>query len=124
MFEKKKCLWCGLISNEDELDMNEHDEPSFCPECGRDQFADYIPEWIDCRDELPIEDGRYLTVSKESVLGMKCISITAFACNLHKLDQYTFNNEPGWYYFDSNTGNYSINEDITHWMYLPNPPDN
>lgn len=33
-----KCLWCGWTGTDDEMDMNEHDEPTYCPECGHSSF--------------------------------------------------------------------------------------
>lgn len=35
---KLKCRWCGKEWDEDELDMDEHDDPHWCPECGHDDF--------------------------------------------------------------------------------------
>ena len=28
------CNWCGWSGDEADLDMNEHDEPTYCPVCG------------------------------------------------------------------------------------------
>lgn len=35
------CVWCGWSGTEADLDMNECDEPAFCPVCGHsDCIAD------------------------------------------------------------------------------------
>ena len=35
------CNWCGWSGDEADLDMNEHDEPTYCPVCGHsDCIAD------------------------------------------------------------------------------------
>ena len=36
------CNWCGWSGDEADLDMNEHDEPTYCPVCGR---SDCIAEF-------------------------------------------------------------------------------
>ena len=33
-----RCLWCGWKGTEDDLDMNEIDDPTYCPECGHSSF--------------------------------------------------------------------------------------
>jgi len=33
-----RCIWCGWVGDEDDLDMNEYDEPMYCPECGHVNF--------------------------------------------------------------------------------------
>ena len=33
-----RCVWCGWAGSEDDLDMNERDEPAYCPECGHSTF--------------------------------------------------------------------------------------
>ena len=33
-----KCLWCGWEGTSDDMDMDEHDEPTYCPECGHSSF--------------------------------------------------------------------------------------
>lgn len=33
-----RCLWCGWEGTSDDMDMDEHDEPAYCPECGHGSF--------------------------------------------------------------------------------------
>ncbi len=33
-----KCSWCGWTGTEEELDMDEHDVPMYCPECGKTAY--------------------------------------------------------------------------------------
>ena len=33
-----RCMWCGWTGDTDDLDMDEHDEPAYCPECGHGDF--------------------------------------------------------------------------------------
>ena len=41
---KCKCKWCGRIFDSEELVTNEHDVPTYCPECMRSGFWSV---WID-----------------------------------------------------------------------------
>ena len=38
MIERVRCVWCGADWYVGDLDFDEHDEPSYCPACGHDQF--------------------------------------------------------------------------------------
>ena len=40
MLEHVRCVWCGAELYVGDLDMNEHDEPAYCPICGHDKFDD------------------------------------------------------------------------------------
>ena len=33
-----RCVWCGATVSEEQLDLNEHDEPAYCPVCGHTEF--------------------------------------------------------------------------------------
>ena len=35
---KIRCCWCGWVGKEEDLDMNEHDDPAYCPVCGHSDF--------------------------------------------------------------------------------------
>lgn len=38
MLERVRCVWCAAELYIGDLDMNEHDEPAYCPICGHDEF--------------------------------------------------------------------------------------
>lgn len=56
-----------------------------------------MSEWIKCSERMPIESGRYLAYSPESNL----VCICFYNEDLHQLKS-----------------------NITHWQYLPLPPEN
>lgn len=33
-----RCMWCGWKGTEEDFDMDEKDEPAYCPECGHGDF--------------------------------------------------------------------------------------
>lgn len=37
-----RCVWCGATVSEEDLDLNEHDEPAYCPICGHSEFDDRV----------------------------------------------------------------------------------
>ena len=79
-------------------------------------------EWIKAKDKLPDKDGHYLVV--KSIMGMfNKIDVCAFALNLHEVDEFDFpdENRPGWYEYDSETGNFEWTG-VTHWAELPELP--
>ena len=44
---KIRCVWCGWFGYDVVLDMNEKDEPAYCPICGHSEFDDrYFAPYI------------------------------------------------------------------------------
>ena len=78
--------------------------------------------WINVKDGLPNENGSYLVVYKAFQYAL--MSVKKFAKDLYSVDEYDFPNEhrPGWYEYDDEYG-YIERNDITHWMPLPNLPE-
>ena len=37
-----RCVWCGWEGKKSELDMDEHDNPRWCPGCGSQQFTKFL----------------------------------------------------------------------------------
>lgn len=80
-------------------------------------------KWISVKDRLPEKEGKYL-VYKES----ECFKSTGtawFSLDLHEFDEYDFPNKhrPGWNNYDSESGYYE-ECGVSHWMLLPEPPEN
>ena len=76
-----------------------------------------VPKWISVKDRLPKETGRYLTVKKR-------IAPDDFGGNSTNIIILRFTVDDG---FKMPTHipdwiNEKINEEITHWMPLPEPP--
>lgn len=79
--------------------------------------------WISVKDRLPEKEGKYM-VYKESEC-FKSTSTAWFSLDLHEFDEYDFPNKhrPGWNNYDSECGYYE-ECGVTHWMPLPEPPEN
>ena len=76
-----------------------------------------VQEWVSVKDRLPDETGRYLAVKKRIApdkLGgnrTDIVILRFFVDNGFKMPTHI----PDWI-------NKEINEEVTHWMPLPNPP--
>lgn len=81
-----------------------------------------IMSWTNVKDELPNENGLYLVIYK--AFEHTFIDVKQFAKDLYSIDKYDFLNKhrPGWYEYDNEYG-YIERNNITHWMPLPNPPE-
>ena len=80
-------------------------------------------EWINIKDKLPTENGKYLCCYSDAVNGSPIIEILYYTKNVCKICDYYFGDEDhaGWYYNDSEWG-YSEMNTITHWAPLPTAP--
>ena len=80
-------------------------------------------EWISVKDRLPDENGKYLCYHRHNCYGY--MDVCSFATNLKRVDAYDFygKNRCGWYAYDSEYGYYECSY-ITHWMPLPEEPEN
>ncbi len=76
------------------------------------------PRWVSVKDRLPEKDGEYLVRLQHG--GMK---VMGFTHDMRKIDDYQFRHkQPGWYEYDSECGFWK-RDDITHYMQLPEPPE-
>lgn len=77
--------------------------------------------WIDVKERLPEENGRYLCVL--DIWGTKHINALNFALNLQEFDELDFKGVTcaGFYDYDSEYGYFQRNN-VTHWMPLPALP--
>ena len=72
-----KCLWCGWKGTDDEMDMNEHDEPEYCPECGHSSFREY---------QMNLGDRQYVQVRIPVESARACIKgMTIYSDNIRKM---------------------------------------
>lgn len=78
--------------------------------------------WISVKDRLPEEDGKYLVFEQNN--GRTNTSILRFAKDARKVDRYDFKSrwENAWYEYDSEWGHYTV-DSVTHWMPIPEPPE-
>lgn len=78
-------------------------------------------EWISVKDSLPNENGKYLCLC-EGLFNLPYYDVVNFIDCLEKLDTYEFYGikRSGWFGYDSEYGYYE--QDVTHWMPLPEPP--
>lgn len=78
-------------------------------------------KWINVNEKLPDEDGKYLV--NYVAFNFQSMKVMRFTKDLHSVDDYKFRNEhrPGWYECDDEVG-YFENTGVTHWMPLPNAP--
>lgn len=79
--------------------------------------------WISVNDRLPTENGKYICCVKGYV-NSRYIDICCFAQCAEKVDKYDFEGrkDPVWYFYDSEYG-YCETTNITHWMPLPEMPE-
>jgi hypothetical protein len=93
-----------------------------------------MSEWISIEDQLPENNQRCLIWDKNchvSVDGTESTIIHVYAANFHKgehkTDHWSFcdsgfgNNQYPWAWTDGAQTWFS--QDVTHWMPLPNPPE-
>ena len=93
-------------------------------DCFPERFADYLlsngvtmPQWISVDDRLPDETGRYLAVKKRIAPDdfggdrTDIVIIRFFVDDGFRMPVHI----PDWI-------NKKINEEVTHWMPLPQPP--
>lgn len=79
-------------------------------------------KWISVKDRLPDKNGQYLVRRKI------CVTVTfdviGFAKDARKIDKHDFrkNWKDVWYYYDSEYG-FLTSDNVTHWMPLPEPPE-
>lgn len=80
-------------------------------------------EWISVKDKLPDKDGSYLVCVKSLFYYGRCMSIVNYTLNYQYDD---FNRDligrAIWYQYDSEYGDFE-RDDVTHWMPLPELPD-
>ena len=76
-----------------------------------------VQEWISVKDRLPEETGRYLAVKKRIAPddfggnGTDIVILRFFVDDGFKMPRHI----PDWI-------NEAINEEVTHWMPIPQPP--
>ena len=86
------------------------------------------PRWIPVTERLP-KPGKYLVLKTSELAGKPYYywQIVSYADNLNKVDKYDFPGKEykrhGWYSYDSEYGHYETGDKITHWMPLPEPPE-
>ena len=80
-------------------------------------------KWIPVTERLPDKNGDYLAF-KRNTYGGWC-DVVGFAKDGREVDDYDFVNEweNVWYDYDSEYG-YIVFDSVTHWMPLPEPPEN
>lgn len=87
------------------------------------------PRWITVRERLPEKAGAYLVCETwDNGHGvMYNVRVVSYSLNLNNVDEYAFhgkkNKRPGWFDCDSEYGHYETGKDITHWMPLPEFPE-
>ena len=99
-------------------------ELTTCTECRARSTADLliahgvtVQEWISVKDRLPEETGRYLAVKKRIAPddfggnGTDIVILRFFVDDGFKMPRHI----PDWI-------NEAINEEVTHWMPIPQPP--
>ena len=81
-----------------------------------------VISWINVKDRLPNENGSYLVVYKAFQYAF--VGVRQFAKDLYSIDKHKFpkKHRPGWYEYDDEYG-YNERNNITHWMPLPNLPE-
>ena len=81
-----------------------------------------MDKWYNAKTESPKENGRYLCVTKLG--GHLSYGIYGWAKCLAYVDNYDFEGmiHSGWYSYDSDYGYYEV-KDVTHWMLLPELPE-
>lgn len=88
-----------------------------------------MAEWISVKDRLPSKDGEYIVAYKLDTIPPKWQFETClFALDLYSVNRFDFPRE--WYkdksgFFDSEPehGYCEVSEIVTHWMPLPEPPE-
>lgn len=81
--------------------------------------APTIGGWISVQDRLPEKDGEYLVFIRSPYAGYS--KIAGFSTD--KTATHTFLDAGyGWSNYDSDYGYYEC-KDVTHWMPLPEPPE-
>lgn len=81
-----------------------------------------MDNWVSVNQQLPEADGRYLVI--RPFMDHYRIEIYAYISNLERLDDYEFKgrNDGGFFYYDSEWGEYYETTDILYWMPLPELP--
>lgn len=79
-------------------------------------------KWIPVTERLPDKDGDYLVFKRFA--GNAWSDVVSFAKDGRKVSECTFGKKwPNvWYYYDSEWG-YIRADAVTHWMPLPEPPE-
>lgn len=80
-----------------------------------------MSEWISVADRLPERNGEYLVATK--MFGRRMVLTVSFATDLYEIEKRNFpEHGPGWYKFSDMRGFYEW-EGVTHWMPLPDLPE-
>lgn len=79
-------------------------------------------QWFDAKTNPPSKNGRYLCVIDYG-WGPPSQGVLSYTKNLESVDDIDFEGRkrPGWYYYDSEYG-YLENDNVSHWMPLPELP--
>ena len=77
-------------------------------------------EWINVKDRLPSEDGRYLVCTKSSI--GKFVKIISYALNYDCPFSHEWMQGRALWYAYGEVGDYEI-DNVTHWMPLPELPN-
>ena len=82
------------------------------------------PQWIPCRERLPVEDGESLVLYNiRSRYKPYVYDVMSFANDLYQIDEYDFSDkkgQKGWFYCDRDYG-YCEDNSVLAWMPLPEP---
>lgn len=79
------------------------------------------PKWIPVSERLPDKDGKYLAFKQHHYGAWQ--DVVGFAKDGESVSKYDLENEKDiWYNYASEYGYYSI-DSVTHWMPLPEPPE-
>lgn len=78
--------------------------------------------WIPVKKRYPTKNGTYLCYY--NAFGIDRIKTLNYSTDLYKLDKYEFPSDSGggFYNYDSEWG-YSLVDNVTHWMELPEIPE-
>ena len=77
-------------------------------------------EWIKCSDKLPDKDGEYLVYISDRI--WSGAMILWFTNDFSQLDDSLYCPHKGFYENDPEYG-YMEYKEVTHWMLLPEPPE-
>jgi hypothetical protein len=87
-----------------------------------DGVRDAEPKWIPVTERLPEQDGKYLVC--KNLFGGAYITAIRFANDGRKVCKFDFRErwENVWYEYDIEYGYLTV-DTVTHWMPLPEPPN-
>lgn len=78
--------------------------------------------WTSVKDSLPTENDNYLCIVKS--FNHSYIGILGYCYNLRLVDKYDFpKKKSGFYNYDSEWGYSDWTDKVTHWMKLPELPE-